>query len=145
MSGTLKITLKPNEKLYINGAVIRADRKVSVEFLNDVQFLLETHVLQPDQASTPLRQLYFTVQVMLMTPHGAEAARRLFRESLPRLLSAFSDPQVLAALKHVDQLVSEDRPYEALRAIRALYPIEAQILGAADVEQQRPLALVAGE
>ena len=49
MSGTLKITLKPNEKLYINGAVIRADRKVSLEFLNDVQFLLEAHVLQPGE------------------------------------------------------------------------------------------------
>lgn len=145
MSSTLKIALKPNEKLYINGAVIRADRKVSLEFLNDVQFLLEAHVLQPDQASTPLRQLYFTVQVMLMTPHSAEAARGLFRESLPRLLSAFADPQVLAALKHVDQLVSEERPYEALKAIRALYPIEAQILGPVDAEQERPLALVAGE
>lgn len=145
MSSTLKITLKPNEKLYINGAVIRADRKVSLEFLNDVQFLLEAHVLQPDQASTPLRQLYFTVQVMLMTPHSADAARRLFRESLPRLLSAFSDPQVLAALKRVDQLVSEDRTYEALKAIRALYPIEAQILNPITVEQQRPLALAAGE
>ena len=145
MSGTLKITLKPNEKLYINGAVIRADRKVSLEFLNDVQFLLEAHVLQPDQASTPLRQLYFIVQVMLMTPHGVEAARGLFRESLPRLLSAFSDPQVLAALKRIDQLVSEDRPYEALKAIRGLYPIEAQILGPVNVEQERPQALAAGE
>lgn len=145
MSGSLKITLRPNEKLYINGAVIRADRKVSLEFLNDVQFLLEAHVLQPDQASTPLKQLYFTVQVMLMTPHGAPAARALFRESLPRLLSAFSDGRVLAALKRVDQLVSEDRTYEALKAIRALFPIEAQIINPTHVEQERPRALAAGE
>ena len=46
MSQTLRITLKANEKIYINGAVIRADRKVSLELLNDVQFLLENHVLQ---------------------------------------------------------------------------------------------------
>jgi len=145
MSGTFKITLKPNEKLYVNGAVIRADRKVSLEFLNDVQFLLEAHVLQADQASTPLRQLYFTVQVMLMNPEGAEAARRLFRESLPRLLATFSDPQVLARLKHVDRLVSEDRPYEAMKAIRALYPIEARILEPNLEQEERPLALAAGE
>ena len=55
MKPTLKISLKPNEKIYINGAVVKVDRKVSIEFLNDVQFLLENHVLQAEQASTPLR------------------------------------------------------------------------------------------
>jgi flagellar protein FlbT len=146
MSSTLKITLRANEKLYINGAVIRADRKVSLEFLNGVQFLLETHVLQPEQASTPLRQLYFIVQIMLMNPEGAEEARRLFRATLPPLLSVFSDAQVLAGLKHVDQLVAEDRPYEALRAIRNLYPHEARILNPQDAPAEKlPVALVAGE
>ena len=29
MTNTLKISLKPNEKIYINGAVLRVDRKVS--------------------------------------------------------------------------------------------------------------------
>ena len=57
MKNTLKISLRANEKIYLNGAVVRADRKVSIELLNDVQFLLESHVLQPQDASTPLRQL----------------------------------------------------------------------------------------
>jgi flagellar biosynthesis repressor protein FlbT len=145
MSSTLKITLRANEKLYINGAVIRADRKVSLEVLNDVQFLLENHVLQPEDASTPLRQLYFIVQIMLMNPEGAEDARRLFRDSLPALLDAFSDPQILATLKYVDQLVAEDRPYEALKAIRRLYGLEARILNLQDEAESQPLLLAAGE
>ena len=145
MSSTLKITLRANEKLYINGAVIRADRKVSLEFLNGVQFLLETHVLQPEQASTPLRQLYFIVQVMLINPESADDARRVFRETLPPLLEAFSDSHILSTLKHVDQLVSEDRPYDALKAIRGLYPLEALILNPQDEPAEPPLALLAGE
>ena len=145
MSGTLKITLRANEKLYINGAVIRADRKVSLELLNDVQFLLENHVLQAEDASTPLRQLYFIVQVMLMNPDSGDIARRLFRDSLPALLEVFSDSQILATLKHVDQLVSEDRPYEALKAIRGLYPLEARILNARETPAAPPLAMAAGE
>jgi flagellar biosynthesis repressor protein FlbT len=145
MSSTLKITLRANEKLYVNGAVIRADRKVSLELLNDVQFLLENHVLQPEDASTPLRQIYFIVQIMLMNPESAEDAQRLFRDSLPALLDAFSEPQILATLKHVDQLVTEDRPYEALKAIRGLYPLEARILNARDNPAAPPLAMVAGE
>ncbi len=76
MKNTLKISLKPNEKIYVNGAVIRTDRKVTLEFLNDVQFLLENHVLQPEDASTPLRQLYFIVQVMLMSSGRCGARAR---------------------------------------------------------------------
>lgn len=146
MSSPLKITLKANEKLYINGAVIRADRKVSLEFLNDVQFLLENHVMQADAASTPLRQLYFIVQVMLMNPSGAPEARKLFRDTLPKLLSAYGEAQILSTLKHVDAFVAQDRPYEALKAIRGLFRIEADILNPQPATSTPPpLALVAGE
>ena len=41
----MNITLHAGEKLYINGAVIRVDRKAKIELLNDVTFLLENHVL----------------------------------------------------------------------------------------------------
>jgi len=128
MKHTLKISLKPNEKIFINGAVIRVDRKVSLELLNDVQFLLESHVLQPEDASTPLRQLYFIVQVMLMNPDGAEEARLMFRRSLPLLLASFGDEHVRAALKNIDRLVGEDHVYDALKAIRSLYAVEQDIL-----------------
>ena len=83
MTNVLKISLKPNEKIYINGAVIRVDRKVTVELMNDVQFLLESHVIQAEDASTPLKQLYFILQIMLMNPPGAVEARDMFRRSLP--------------------------------------------------------------
>jgi flagellar protein FlbT len=145
MSHTLKITLKANEKIYVNGAVIRADRKVSLEFMNDVQFLLENHVMQADEASTPLRQLYFITQIMLMNPGDTQEPRRLFREMLPRLLDAYADAQILSTLKHVDALIGNDRAYEALRALRSLFAAEAAILNPPAEEPARPLALLAGE
>lgn len=128
MKNTLKITLKANEKIYINGAVIRADRKVSLELLNDVQFLLEGHVLQPEAATTPLRQLYFIIQVILMNPQGAPDARDMLRRSMPLLLASFSDKHILSTLKDVDRMVGEGHVFEALKALRALYPHEAAIL-----------------
>lgn len=128
MKHSLKISLKPNEKIYINGAVLRVDRKVSLELLNDVQFLLENHVLQAEQASTPLRQLYFIVQIMLMNPDSAGQALGLFRKSLPLLLANFSDEQIKAGLKNIDRLVSEGQVYEALKSIRGLYPLEKNVL-----------------
>lgn len=143
MTNTLKLSLKPNEKIYINGAVIRADRKVTIELLNDVQFLLESHVLQPENASTPLRQLYFIVQIMLMNPQGAGEARDMFRRSLPLTLASFGDEHIRATLKQVDRMVGEDHVYEALKAIRSLYPLERRALEGIedDAGAIRPMAV----
>jgi flagellar protein FlbT len=145
MKNTLRISLKPQEKIYLNGAVVRVDRKVSIELLNDVQFLLESHVLQANQASTPLRQLYFMVQLMLIDPQGTPQARDLFRKSLPLLIASFTDPQICATLKQVDQLISEGSVYEALKTIRSLYDLEAKAIAAANQSAQEPLRAAMGE
>lgn len=142
MTNTLKLSLKANEKIYLNGAVIRVDRKVTLELMNDVQFLLESHVLQPENASTPLKQLYFIVQVMLMNPQGAADAREMFRRSLPLLLASFHNEHIRGTLKHVDQMVAEGEVFEALKAIRSLYAVERAVLGAGEEEiAARPLAV----
>jgi flagellar protein FlbT len=129
MKNTLKISLKAGEKIYVNGAVIKVDRKCQLEFLNDVQFLLQNHVLQPEEAVTPLRQLYFVVQVMLMNPESREQTMGLYRTTMNNLLSAFRNEQILAGLKHVDEMVVEAQVYDALKAIRQLYPLEEEIVG----------------
>ncbi|MCJ8053993.1 flagellar biosynthesis repressor FlbT [Shinella curvata] len=128
MKSTLRISLKSGERIFVNGAVLRVDRKVAIEFLNDVTFLLENHVLQPEQATTPLRQLYFIAQMALINPEGAEQSIAMFRKSVIMLLSCFKNEEVLAELKRVDALVTQGRAFEALKAIRGLYPIEDRIL-----------------
>ncbi len=147
MKNTLKITLKPGEKIYVNGAVIRTDRKVSLEFMNDVQFLLENHVMQPEAAVTPLRQLYFIVQIMLISPQEADDARSMFRKSLPRLIDSFSSDAIKADLKQIDQLVAEGQVYEAMKMLRGLFPREDAILGATPLPVRRAPEpqLLAGE
>ena len=90
MKNTLRISLKAGERIFINGAVLRVDRKVSLEFMNDVTFLLENHVMQPEEATTPLRQLYFIVQMMLINPAGVEQSMEMFRKSIVMLLSCFN-------------------------------------------------------
>ena len=133
MKSTLRISLKSGEKIFINGAVLRVDRKVSLEFLNDVTFLLENHVLQLEDTTTPLRQLYFIVQMMLINPEGAEQSKAMFKRSIALLLASFQHDEVLAELKRIDAVVTSGRPFDALKAIRALYPLEEQILAAHEI------------
>ena len=133
MKSTLRISLKSGERIFINGAVLRVDRKVAIEFLNDVTFLLENHVLQPEGATTPLKQLYFIVQMMLINPEGADQSRHMFKKSIVMLLASFQNDEILAELKRIDAIVNSGRPFDALKAIRSLYPIEEKILSAQEI------------
>jgi flagellar biosynthesis repressor protein FlbT len=128
MKSTLRISLKSGEKIFINGAVLRVDRKVALEFLNDVTFLLENHVLQPEEATSPLRQLYFIAQMMLINPEGVAQSMAMFRKSIAMLLTCFKNEEILAELKRIDEMVSSGRAFDALKAIRGLYAIEEKIL-----------------
>lgn len=128
MSTCLKITLKGGEKIYMNGAVLKVDRKVGIELLNDATFLLEQHILKPEETTTPLRQLYFMVQTMLIDPSLHAKALEMAKESLSGLLSTFRDPDVLTGLIDVAKILEAERTFDALKKIRGLYAYEAAIL-----------------
>lgn len=128
MKSPLKVHLKPNERIYLNGAVVRVDRKVTLELLNDVVFLLENHVMQEDGATTPLRQLYFIVQSMLIEP-GTKPLAQQFYDGLHRdLIVTFKDRDILDGLIEVKTLIEAAKPFEALKKIRSLYHLETEAL-----------------
>jgi flagellar protein FlbT len=132
MKRNMKITLKAGERVYINGAVLCADRKVTIELLNDVTFLLEHHVMTAEETTTPLRQLYFAVQTMIMDPSEHNPARAMCGSMLRDLLGSFSNQDIRAGLIKVSGFIAKDRNFEALREIRALLPIELKVLASVD-------------
>ncbi|MGE0211641.1 MAG: flagellar biosynthesis repressor FlbT [Parvibaculaceae bacterium] len=128
MSASIRISLQAGERIFVNGAVLRVDRKVSLEFLNDVTFLLEHHVMQPEDATTPLKQLYFALQTMLLEPETADKTRLLFARMHAGMLAAFENPRILSGLKFADGMVSAGRIFEALKTIRGLFSLEEAVL-----------------
>jgi len=120
----MNITLRAGEKMYINGAVIRIDRKATIELLNDVTFLLENHVMQAEQATTPLRQIYFAVQVALMDPGAVGTAVALARRLIAAASQIFENPAIIAGVKGIADQIDRSRYFEALKALRALFPLE---------------------
>ncbi len=131
---SFSINLKSGEKIFVNGAVLRVDRKVSLEFLNDVAFLLEAHVMQPEQTTTPLRQLYFIIQTMLIDPSNADTAKRLFDASYRCLCETISRQDLRSALAEVRQSVEAKRFYDALKSLRGCFAVEDSILKEEKVE-----------
>lgn len=126
---TMHLSLKAGERVYINGAVVRADRKVSLELMNDATFLLEGHVLQAEAATTPLRQLYFAAQTLLIAPAQAGPARALYGRIEAGILAATTETAIREGLSAAHALVEAGRAYEALRIIRGLYAAEAAVIG----------------
>jgi flagellar protein FlbT len=124
----MNISLRRGEKIYINGAVFRPDRKVSIELLNDVTFLLENHVMQASDATTPLKQLYFVVQLMLMSPSDTAEPMKSFRHMCVTLNASFQDARILNALALVVANVADNRMFDALRVLRGVFPLETEIL-----------------
>jgi flagellar protein FlbT len=120
----MNITLRAGERLFINGAVIRTDRKSTIELLNDATFLLETHVMQASEATTPLRQIYFVIQIMLMDPATAKTTAELALSLIAKAVGAFESADVQTGLRAVVDLIERCRYFEAMKTIRALYPLE---------------------
>lgn len=131
VAGNLKIHLKPKERIYINGALIRVDRRVTLELLNETAFILESHVLSSEEASTPLRQLYFVVQSILMEPQSRDMALQIYHSQHRELIASFKDRDILDGLVEVKSLVLIGRTFDALKLIRSLYELEDDVLSKA--------------
>jgi flagellar protein FlbT len=92
--------------------------------LNEVTFLLEAHVMQAEEATTLVRQIYFAVQIMLMDPTAAASAAPLARSLIESALVAYRAPELTAGLKSAAASLVRGRNFEALKSLRALFALE---------------------
>lgn len=129
MTTPTRVTLRPGERIFVNGAVLAWDGRGSFEILNDVPYLLEHEIIHAQQTVTPLRQLYYILQTMVLEPDGVAGAQEIYNQTMDALKETFSNQEVLVGLAIVRRLVAEGAPFVALKTLRTLVPIEDQILG----------------
>jgi flagellar protein FlbT len=133
MKSPIRISLRSGEQIFLNGAVMRVDRKVSIELLNDVTFLLENQVMQVEDATTPMRQLYFIVQLLLMNPADQRQALELCGKHLQALRTNVFSGEILDGLRMVEDLIVAGRYFESLKTIRAMFATEQRILDQVEI------------
>ncbi len=127
MTKSLRIHLKRGERIYLNGAVIEVDRKVSLTFLNNVSFLLAQHVMQPEEATTPLKQLYILIQTMLIVPKEAQSLKGTVSEFIEQTKIVYGSDVIARELSKIEELIVLDRYYEAMKSLSVLFDLEAQL------------------
>lgn len=114
----MQIALKKGTKMYLNGAVIRADRKVNIELLNEATFLLDTHMLSAEGAKTPIAQLYFVLQSTMMKPGSSATLIPVLRVMIEGLKLTQDSAELRNSLDEVELLAQNQRIYDALRRLR---------------------------
>ncbi|MEL6750805.1 MAG: flagellar biosynthesis repressor FlbT [Pseudomonadota bacterium] len=107
----MRVHVKSGERLFVNGAVLRFSNRGSVEFMNDADFLLEHHVLQPDEAQTPVAQLYLAVQALVIDP----VMRATNRARVEAMLAANGEGETY---RQVERLVKRGRFLDAMKVLR---------------------------
>ena len=120
MTGSLQLGLRAGDRIYINGAVLRVDRKVRLELLYNATFLLGAHVMQLNEATTPMRQLYFLVQGLLMDPGAAAALRGPIEQAVAAICKSPDGAHACDELAAVSHLIGEGSVFEALKKVRQL-------------------------
>jgi flagellar protein FlbT len=59
----LKVNLKDNERIIVNGAVLRASGRVAIEIENRAVILRGSEFMPAEDATTPARQLYHSTMM----------------------------------------------------------------------------------
>jgi flagellar protein FlbT len=129
----LNLTLKPKEKLIVNGAVVsnNSPRAITLTFHNKAQLLQQKDVLLPEEATTPLLRTYFALQCVYLDAEGAGEHRRQFEDFADALFAATKNETIRGAIAKARVHVEHGEFYHALTALRAARAVERRLLGAA--------------
>lgn len=126
----LKLSLKPGEKFVLNGAVVQnGDRRGVLVLQNKASVLREKDIMQPDEATTPARRIYFPVMMMYLDEAGAERQYEEFATRLTEFMGVVRNPDVLADCIAISKHVMAREYYKALMLSRKLIEYEDQRLG----------------
>ncbi len=123
----LRLTLKPNERVIIGGAVIRnGEARAELFITNEVPVLREQDILSPGAVQTPCERIYLAIQLMYVDPAQGGAHGATLRSLLHEVLEAA--PSCSLLIEDIEGLVAAGRLYQALKSARALIAHEKELM-----------------
>ncbi|APX89203.1 hypothetical protein BV394_05305 [Brevirhabdus pacifica] len=124
----LKLTLKANERIVVNGCVIRnSNRRHVLTIESQADVVRGFDLLDESAMSTPVGRAYFLIQTALTRPETREKIVPVVQGDLATLVTVMGN----ATRAHVFEAanyVSIGDFYKALRALRPVLKREAELL-----------------
>ena len=125
----LKLSLKPGEKFVLNGAVVaNGDKRTSLVLQNKASVLREKDIMQPEDANTPARRIYFPVMMMYLAPTSIEMNYNEFALRMTEFMGAINDVEAIALCVDISRDVMSGAYYKALMQCKKLFDFEQERL-----------------
>ncbi|MFJ6023583.1 flagellar biosynthesis repressor FlbT [Brevundimonas sp. NPDC092305] len=133
----LKLSLKPGEKFVLNGAVVQnGDRRGVLILQNKASVLREKDIMQPDEATTPARRIYFPVMMMYLEGQVSPKLYDEFAVRLSEFMTAVRNPIVQSECVSTSRHVMAQEFYKALMSARKLVDYEESLNVASGVQDR---------
>lgn len=129
MSG-LMISLRPNEKFLINGALLSNGPKrgqICIES-DDINILRLCDALHPSEVKSPVSRLYFKVQTILSGDAKTETSDQSIREDFKALIFVFENTPLFKSLTGALAAWESGRTYSTLCRLKPLLSVESELL-----------------
>lgn len=128
MSG-LVLTLAPGESFIVNGAVLEnGDRPSRIRIKdNDARVLRCSDAIKPEDADTPVKQVYFAIQLFITGDLDPEQTMPALLKECAALEDVFSSVNAALMPKLIDML-DRGNFYSALNHLKGIMTLEQKLL-----------------
>ena len=124
---SLKLNLKPGERIVIDRAVItngNTSCKIFIE--NKVPILRNKDIMNYQDAKTLCEKVYYIVQMMYLDPLSLESHHRNYWKFVKPILKA--SPSMLDIVGKISQLIAEENYYGALKRTKEMIKYQDVLL-----------------
>jgi len=123
----LKITLKPHEKMIIDGAVVtNGANRCELYIENSVPILRQKDILGEMEANSPARRIYFAIQLMYIDRANLELHHKTYWQLVHDLIQAA--PSTLPVIDAISDNILKGQYYQALKGARNLIDYEKEVV-----------------
>ena len=128
----LKITLKPNEKMIVGGAVLTNGNAKNSDLIieNSVPVLRQKDILCETDATSHCRQIYFIIQLMYIDSENLADHQQTYWRLVHELIDLI--PRLTVHIDAVNEHILIGNYYQALKLARHLISYEQEVLRHAD-------------
>lgn len=124
---SLRLVLKPNERIIIDGAVIRNGSSTAHLFIeNKVPVLRQKDIMLEADANTPCKRIYLVVQLMYIGDGLTDELSKLYWQLARDVIEAA--PSMKDLISDISQSIVEADFYQALKHARTLISTEEELL-----------------
>ena len=120
----LKVVLKDKERIIINGAVIAAQGRVSLEIENRAVILRGKEFMTVEDATTPARKLYHATMMAYIDPDHRARHQDAIIELVSAVMAANQVLEAAGLCVSYAQKVASEEYYPALAYCRQLIALE---------------------